>query len=124
MNPYGLMATLVLGIHLAFILWIIFGWVVARSRPGLRWLHFASLIYGVIIEIVSWPCPLTLLEQYLESQAGIVPYRGPFLVHYLDAVVYPDVGEGVLISAAVVVCGANLYLHLRRLRHRPAAGSL
>ena len=119
MNPYDVLATAVLAIHLAWIVWVIFGWLVARNRTGLRWLHFASLIYGVFIEIAPWPCPLTLLEQYLESLAGIEPYRGPFLVHCLDAMVYPDVPEGMLVSIAVAVCGANLYLHGRRLRARP-----
>jgi hypothetical protein len=120
MNFYGVLASMVLTIHLAWILWVIFGWLVSRSRPGLRWLHFASLIYGVSIEIAPWSCPLTLIEQYLESLAGIEAYRGPFLLHYLDALVYPDVKQGTLVLAAVVVCGANLYLHLRRLFRRAA----
>ena len=51
-----------------------------QSRPWLRWLHFASLVYGVFIEIAPWPCPLTLLEQHLEKLAGFAAYRGPFLV--------------------------------------------
>jgi hypothetical protein len=122
MHRYGSLATVVLAAHLAFILWVIFGWLVCRNRPLLRWLHFASLIYGVLIEVAPWPCPLTLLEQYLESLAGIVPYRGPFLVHYLDALVYPDVSDAVLIAAAVAVCGTNLYLHVRRWRFRPHRG--
>ena len=118
MHVYEFLAAATLGIHFVWILWVIFGWVVARNRPVVRWLHFASLIYGIIIEIVPWPCPMTLLEQYLESRAGIVPYRGPFLIHYLDAAVYPGIPGGVLISAAVAVCGANLYLHVKRLRRR------
>lgn len=117
---YSVLAGVVLAIHLAWILWVIFGWLVSRNRPWLRWLHFASLIYGVFIEIAPWPCPLTLLEEHLESLAGIAPYRGPFLVHYLDALVYPDVPVGMLVLAAVAVCGANLYLHLRRLFRRAA----
>ena len=120
MNPYSVLATLVLAIHLAWIIWVIFGWLVSRNRPVLRWLHLASLIYGVFIEIVPWPCPLTLLENCLESLAGVTPYRGPFLVHYLDAVVYPNVPEALLISFAIAVCGANLYLHVRRMRRHSA----
>ena len=120
MNPYSVLATVVLAIHLAWIIWVIFGWLVSRNRPVLRWFHFASLIYGVFIEIVPWPCPLTLLENYLESLAGVTPYWGPFLVHYLDAVVYPNVSEALLISFAIAVCGANLYLHVRRMRRHSA----
>jgi hypothetical protein len=106
---------MVLAIHLTWIVWVIFGWLVARRQSAVRWLHFGSLIYAIFIEIAPWPCPLTLLEQWLESKAGIAPYREPFLVHYLEAVVYPNVSEKVLITAAVVVCGFNLYLHVRRM---------
>ena len=116
MNPYSAWATVVLVVHLTWIVWVIFGWLVARRRsPAVRWFHFGSLIYGIFIEIAPWACPLTLLEQWLESKAGIAPYREPFLVHYLEAVVYPNVPERVLITTAVLVCGFNLYLHVRRM---------
>ena len=116
MNLYGALATAVLAIHLVWILWVVFGFPVCRNRPVLRWFHIGSLIYGVIIETAPWPCPLTLLEQFLETKAGIEPYRGPFLVHYLDALVYPEAPEWLLVSCAVAVCAVNLYLHIRRLR--------
>jgi hypothetical protein len=119
MSRYSALATLVLAIHLAWILWVIFGWLLCRNRPVLRWFHIGSLIYGVFIEIAPWPCPLTLLEQSLETRAGVEPYRGPFLVHYLDALVYPDVPEWLLIVCAVAVCAVNLYLHLKSFRARP-----
>ena len=112
---FGVLAIIVLVIHVFWIAWVIFGWLLSRRCPALRWLHLASLVYGIFIEIAPWPCPLTLLEQWLESRAGMVPYREPFLVHYLEALVYPNVPERVLIPMAVTVCGANLYLHGRRL---------
>jgi hypothetical protein len=118
--PYEALAGVALGVHLVWILWVIFGALLTRHRPLLSGFHIISLIYGIVIEVAPWPCPLTLLEQHLESLAGIAPYRGPFLVHYLDAVVYPDVPEPILISFAVVVCGANLYLYMRRLRRHAA----
>ena len=118
MHVFAFLATLVLAIHVVWIVWVIFGWLAVRNRVILRWLHFASLIYGIVIEIVPWPCPLTLLEQWLESEAGIAPYRQPFLVHYLEAVIYPDVPLGLLISCAVIVCGFNLFLHARRMIRR------
>ncbi len=115
MNRYSALATVVLVVHLTWIIWVIFGWFVARDRRVLRWLHFGSLIYGIGIEIAPWPCPLTLLEQGLESRGGIAAYREPFLIHYLEATVYPNVPESALITAAVLVCGFNLYLHVRRM---------
>ncbi len=106
---------MVLALHLTWIVWVIFGWFVARDRCVLRWFHFGSLIYGIFIEIAPWPCPLTLLEQWLESKAGIAAWREPFLIHYLEVIVYPNVPEKMLITAAVLLCGFNLFLHGRRI---------
>jgi hypothetical protein len=118
MIPYTLLVTVVLVIHAIWIAWVIFGWLVARGRQVLRWFHFGSLIYGIVIEIAPWPCPLTLLEQWLESKAGTAPYQGPFVVHYLDALVYPNVPEIVLVPIAVAVCAVNLCLHIKSFLRR------
>jgi len=57
---------------------------------------------------------LTALENWLESQAGIQPYQGGFLFHYLDALVYPDISATVLMIAGVAVCVFNLSVYARR----------
>ena len=53
--------------------------------------------------VLSWPCPLTMLENSLESRAGVQPYQGGFLLHYLDLLVYPNISATLLIIARVVV---------------------
>jgi hypothetical protein len=113
---YSALAVFVLGLHALFILWVIFGAFVTRSRPVLRWLHIASLVWGILTELMPWPCPLTLLENWLEQKAGIEPYQGGFLLHYLDKLVYPDVSATVLTVAGVVVCAFNLALYARPAR--------
>lgn len=95
-------------------LWVIFGYAVARRNPALRWFHIFSLFYGIFIEVAPWPCPLTIAEQWLETRAGITAYQQPFLVHYLEAFIYPDIPDAVLIVGAVLVCGVNLWLYARR----------
>jgi len=112
-STYSVLASSVLGLHLLFILWVIFGALVARSRALLRWVHITCLIWGILIEILPWPCPLTLLENWLESRAGVEPYRGGFLLHYLDALVYPNIPSAVLTVAGIVVCTLNLVLYAR-----------
>src|ERR1700722_3714514 len=62
---YSVLATSVLFLHALFILWVIFGTLLTRSRPLLRWLHIASLLWGILTEVLPWPCPLTLLENWL-----------------------------------------------------------
>jgi hypothetical protein len=114
-NSYSALATAVLLLHALFILWVIFGALLVRSRPILRWLHIASLVWGILTELLPWPCPLTLLENYLEARAGVEPYQGGFLLHYLDRLVYPDISPTVLTVAGVFVCALNLALYARQI---------
>ncbi len=105
---YSVLAIFVLLLHALFILWVVFGALLARSRPLLRWLHIGSLVWGILTELLPWPCPLTVLENSLEAKAGIQPYAGGFLLHYLDKLVYPDVSATVLTIAGVIICALNL----------------
>ena len=108
---YSALAVLVLFLHALFILWVVFGAFVTRFRPVLRWLHIASLVWGILTELLPWPCPLTVLENSLEVKAGVQPYQGGFLLHYLDGFVYPHISATVLTLAGIVVCVLNLMLY-------------
>ena len=109
---YKALATLVLIVHILFIVWVVLGALLTRSRPVLQVLHIASLIWGVLTELFL-PCPLTLAENWLEQRAGIQPYQGGFLLHYLDKLVYPELPASVLTAAAVIVCVFNLAYYAR-----------
>jgi hypothetical protein len=61
-------------------------------------------------------------ETQLEARAGVEPAHGPFLVHVLDAIVYPDLPERLLVGVAVVVCVAILGVYLRRYLRRRVDG--
>ena len=112
---YSALAVFVLFLHTLFIVWVMFGALLTRSRPILRYLHIASLLWAILTELLPWPCPLTVLENWLEAKAGIQPYQGGFLLHYLDKLVYPDISPTVLTVAGVVVCVLNLALYGRRI---------
>jgi hypothetical protein len=113
-SVYSAFAVCVLMVHALFILWVIFGALITRSRPLLRWLHILSLIWGILIELLPWSCPLTLLENWLEGRGGIEPYQGGFLLHYLDKLVYPDLSVTLLVTVGVLVCAFNLALYVRQ----------
>lgn len=112
---YSALAVCVLLLHTLFIVWVVFGAFVTRSRPILRWLHIASLVWGILTEVMPWPCPLTVLENWLEAKAGVEPYQGGFLLHYLDKLVYPDISANVLTVGGVLVCVLNLALYGRQM---------
>jgi hypothetical protein len=109
-------ACLILAFHLAWIAAIIFGAFWTRGRPVWSAVHVLTLLWGIVVEVGPWPCPLTLAEQYFESRAGWAAYQGSFLLHYLDAIVYPDLPGWVVTVAGVAVCSFNLVIYGWRLR--------
>ena len=121
MSFYRTLAVAVLALHLAWCAWIVFGWLLTRGHRRLRFAHIGSLVYSIFIETAPVPCPLTLAEQWCESRAGIIPYREPFLVHYLEAAIYPDVPNAVLVPVAVLVCLILLGIYVRRFVRRNGA---
>jgi Protein of Unknown function (DUF2784) len=106
--------SLVLIAHLLWILWVIVGAFWTRNRPLLAWFHIASLVWGIVAELGPWACPLTLAEEFLEAKSGIDPDRGGFIARYVDAIVYPDLPEVLLVWFGVVVCTVNLAIYGRR----------
>jgi hypothetical protein len=119
---YSALAAVILAVHVLFILWIVLGATVTRRRPLLRWLHLGSLVWGILIEVLPWTCPLTWAENWLETQAGVSPYQGGFLLHYLDALVYPNIPTGLLTGLGVAVCVVNLSIYALRFERRELVG--
>lgn len=122
MNLDLFIAGMVLAVHLLFILWVIFGWLFTRRRPLARRLHIACVIYGIFIEVSNLPCPLTVLETLFEEHGGMSPYHEPFILHYLELLIYPNIPLNALIAVAVPVCVGILAIYWWRYRHRDARG--
>lgn len=116
LSSYSSLAAAVLIVHALFILWVVCGGAfVTRVRPILRWMHVGCLIWGIFTELLPWPCPLTVLENWLEGKAGVEPYQGGFLLHYLDKLVYPDISPTTLTIAGVFLCAVNLSFYGRQM---------
>ena len=110
---YGLAADFIALVHLTFIVFVVFGAVLGRRHRWWRLAHIGAMVYGLLIEIFYWPCPLTDVEQYLRHRADQASYKEPFIAHYLNKIIYVDVPQWALILAAIVVLGVNsgFYFH-------------
>ena len=86
---YTLLADLLLLLHAAFILFVVFGGLLVFWRRGLAWFHLPCALWGILIEFKGWICPLTYLENDLRLTAGNKGYTGGFIDHYLVPLVYP-----------------------------------
>jgi Protein of Unknown function (DUF2784) len=87
---YHLAVDLVLIVHLAFVIFVLFGAVLALRWPRLIGFHLAALLWGVLIEFTGAICPLTPLEMQLRQLGGESGYPGGFIDHYLVAALYPS----------------------------------
>src|ERR1035437_4089958 len=112
----ALVAALILMVHLAWLALVTFGAFWTRGRRVWSALPILALLWAIVVEVGPWPCPLTLAEQYFESRAGPSAYHGSFLLHYLDAIVYPNLPGWIVTSAGVAVCALNLGVYCWRLR--------
>jgi hypothetical protein len=84
-----LAADAVVLVHVAFIVFVVAGGVLALR--DLRWalLHVPAAAWGAYAELSATLCPLTPLENALRRRAGERGYDGGFVEHYLIPLVYP-----------------------------------
>jgi len=86
---YRLSADLILIVHLAFVLFVLFGGFLVLRWAKLMWLHLAAVFWGALIEFIGIICPLTPLEVMLRQRGGEPGYEGDFIGHYITALLYP-----------------------------------
>ena len=105
-------ADAVLVLHLAFILFAVFGGVLVLWHPHIAWLHLPALAWAVWISATHGICPLTPLENSLRRLAGEAGYPESFIDHYLMPLIYPS-GLTPTISfwIAIVLAASNALLY-------------
>jgi hypothetical protein len=109
---YRALADLLVIAHLAFIVFVILGGLLALHRWWLSLLHLPAAIWGVFIEISGHRCPLTPLENEFRRLSGSGGYPGGFVEHYLLPLVYPTgLTREVQLLLALLVLLANLMVY-------------
>jgi hypothetical protein len=107
-----MLADLVVILHFAFVLFVILGGLLVLRWPRLAYVHLPVALYGALIELVGWICPLTPLEKRLRESAGLQGYQGGFVEHYILPVLYPaGLTRGVQWVLGVLVLGINLVIY-------------
>ena len=112
-----LLADAVLFIHLAFVLFVLFGGLLALKWRSTIWFHLPAAAWGAFIEFSGWICPLTPLENWLREQGEAQVYEGDFLGHYLLALLYPNNltrPAQLMLGLFVIAMNVAIYLWLWR----------
>ena len=91
-------------LHLAWIFFSRVGSIFLRRHPRWRAGHLAGVGYAVVKNrLLPWPCPLTYLEQWCLERAGAVSYRGSFIAHHVEPLVYPETTHLFLMGVTVLL---------------------
>ncbi|MGZ4779196.1 MAG: DUF2784 domain-containing protein [Thermoanaerobaculia bacterium] len=109
---YSIGATAVAILHFAFILFVAFGGLLVLRWHRLAWIHLPAAVWGAVIELKHWNCPLTNVELWLLRRAGKQGYEGGFVAHYLFAMIYPaglTRGKEIAIGVVVLVINSIVY---------------
>jgi hypothetical protein len=115
------LADFVLLVHTVFIVFVLFGGLLAFRWRWMPLAHLPAVVWGATVEFLGWVCPLTPLENVLRGAGGEAGYSVSFLERYLVPLVYPTTLTRELqfvMGGVVIVVNAVVYfLVLRRARN-------
>ena len=115
----ALLATLVVTLHLTFVVVVVLGGLLVLRWPWLAYAHLPAALWGAWIEFAGWVCPLTPLEQSLRLKAGEQGYSGSFIEHYVLPLLYPSaLTRTIQVALGAVVIAVNLAIYGYLLRSR------
>jgi uncharacterized protein DUF2784 len=102
-NWYALLADAILGIHFAFVAFVVGGFVViwagyfARRafvhNFRFRLLHLLAMGFVLLEAVVGMVCPLTRWENQLRVRGGASPYQESFMQHWVGRILFYDLSE-------------------------------
>lgn len=116
-----LIADALVAVHLAFILFVVAGGLLALKRRAWAAVHLPAVAWGAWTEFTGTICPLTPWENALRREAGDAGYAGGFVEHYVIPLIYPDAltsrGQ-IALGIGILALNAAVYAFAwRRWRH-------
>ncbi len=119
-----MLADVVVGLHLAFVLFAVLGGLLVIRWKRVVWLHIPAVVWAALIEFAGWICPLTPLENRFRALGGGSGYAGGFVDHYILPVLYPSgLTRQVQFALGAFVVLINLAIYGYLLRGRATTRS-
>jgi hypothetical protein len=117
---WSAVADVVVVAHLAYLVFVAMGGILAWRWPRLIWFHVAAVTWSVSILVIGQDCPLTDLQRLAERRAGEARDDRGFVDRYLEDVLFPERYTTALrmLMGALIVIGWVGCWHLYR--HRTA----
>lgn len=108
-------------LHFLFVIFVLLGGLLLLKWKKAAWLHVPAVIWGILVELNGWLCPLTPLENQLRSKAGLGMYDGDFVMHYIMPILYPAEltrSTQILFGTIVIIVNLSIYIYVFRIKPR------
>ncbi len=116
---YKVLSDFVILLHLLWIIFILFGFLVALKYFKVSFIHIAGLVFTLVLNLGGWYCPLTHLENYLHGLCDPqLLYGGSFITNNLQKLIYLKLDEVCLRMGAIAWVGLNMGGYALLLRRR------
>ena len=109
---FQLLADLLLGVHLLFVVFATLGALLLIRWPWVVWGHLPAVGWAAWIEFSGKICPLTPLESALRIRGGGSGYDGGFVGQYILGLLYPlglTRRIQIVLGALVLVINVAIY---------------
>jgi hypothetical protein len=117
---YSLAAKALALTHLVFIAFVVLGGLLVLRWTWLKWVHLPAAIWGALIELFGWICPLTTWENAMLRRAGEAGYSDGFLERYIFGAIYPDgLTRTMQFAIFFFVTAINTYVYYRVFHRMP-----
>ena len=106
-------------LHCGFVVFVCLGGLLVLHRSWWIWLHVPAAIWGALVELCGFYCPLTTLEVSLRRAAGEAGYSGGFIDRYVWPLLYPEAltrSDQLALGSVVLLVNAIVYVFVWR-RH-------
>ena len=123
--PYCLLADFVVVVHFLFVAFVVAGGLLVLRWPRVLAVHLPCAMWGALIELFGWVCPLTPLEKHLRGLGGEAGYADGFIERYIFSILYPrglTRTHQIVLGILVLAVNAAIYGYLlwrRRSRATP-----
>lgn len=122
---YNVLANAIVLTHFLFIAFLVCGGLLVIRWPRLAVVHLPVAVWGAVVEIFGWVCPLTPLENHFRVLAGANSYSGDFIARYLIPVIYPEnltnefqqLSDGIVIVVNVIFYTIAIKKHIKVVSH-------
>ncbi len=125
---YRMAADALMLLHAGFVLFVVAGLalILVGGLRGWRWIrnpwfrsvHLAAIAVVVVQAWLGRSCPLTVWEMALRERGGAAVYRGAFVAHWLEELLYYDAPAWVF-GLVYTLFGALVVTTWYRVRPRP-----